>query len=249
VPPMCGTRATFSTPAVVIHSNFALAAPITLREVLSTMSEDTGTTTEGDVSTEQTPGTEPVDVIVALQAKGLNGNSPHAQIRKAYKEVTGENLEMKDLPDLRQRLGGVVEKEKPAAKPKAVKEEKEPKEKKELAKKEPKAKPTAEQALAKQLALNPDRWRKVVRVTEQGDEGNITRVVIKCQNPQKIGDVEICKGEREIAVQDLFQVNNCQPCQRRLNSIKRNDRTKDKRKERREEAEKLNAKVAEPATT
>jgi hypothetical protein len=217
------------------------------------MSEDTGTTTEQAEGT-ATPEGE-VDVVAQLQAKGLTGNSPHAAIRKAYKEVTGENLEMKDLPDLRQKLGGVVEKpESKEAKKAAQQAKKEDKaeakaEKKEAPKKEPKPIPTAEQALQKQKGLNPKRWNKVNRVVSQGPDGNITRVVIQCQNPQKIGEVDICKGEREIAVQDVFQVNNCEPCQRRLTAINRNNRTKGKRAEARAEADKLNAaKQAEAAT-
>lgn len=194
----------------------------------------------GESNTTEQPQT---DLVAQLQAKGLNGNSPHAKIRAAYKEITGENLEMKDLPDLRARLGGVTEKkvEKKVAKEDKKAVEAEKKEAREKPAPKVKEIPTAAQALAKQKGLNPQRWNKVDRVTEQGPEGNITRVVIKCQNPQKMGEVDLCKGEREIAVQDLFQVNNCVPCQRRLNSIKRNTRTKGKRAENKAATDALNA--------
>lgn len=80
---------------------------------------------------------------------------------------------------------------------------------------------TPENAMAR-LKKDPAtkaRWAKVVRVTEMGKSGP-TRVVIKCQDPQtkqsEGGEQKsVCEGEREIAIQDLFQVECCKPCQER----------------------------------
>lgn len=55
------------------------------------------------------------------------------------------------------------------------------------------------------------------------------RVVIECQDPQDVDtDDDICEGEREIAVQDLFQVYRCEPCQKRAVNRRRRERRKEK---------------------
>lgn len=98
--------------------------------------------------------------------------------------------------------------------PKAAKTPKEPK-----PAKEPKPVKTAEEALAEAKATDGAKWSKVVRVAEMGKSGP-TRVVISCQSPQtkRVNgeDVSVCQGEREIAVQDLFQVTCCAGCQQRI---------------------------------
>jgi hypothetical protein len=56
---------------------------------------------------------------------------------------------------------------------------------------------------------------QVLRVTEFGKSGKALRVVIECQDPQTLKGESVCIGEREIAVQDVFQVRRCVPCQKR----------------------------------
>ncbi len=79
--------------------------------------------------------------------------------------------------------------------------------------------------LEERQALEPDKWGKVVRIVEASPEGKPYRVVIACQDVQ---DEEICEGEREIATQDLFQVERCVPCQRRAMNRRRAQKRKAK---------------------
>lgn len=55
--------------------------------------------------------------------------------------------------------------------------------------------------------VNPKYRDKVVRVSETNAKGKATRVVIECQRQD-------CSNERDIATQDLFQVNFCSEHQR-----------------------------------
>jgi hypothetical protein len=71
---------------------------------------------------------------------------------------------------------------------------------------------TEVKTLEQRQAQQPDRWAKVLRIVDASPTGKPYRVVIACQDVQ---DEEICEGEREIATQDLFQVDRCVPCQRR----------------------------------
>lgn len=86
--------------------------------------------------------------------------------------------------------------------------------------KKEKVMPTFEQALATAKEKNPGRYEHVLRVTELTKEGEPKRVVIACQDPQtkqvEGKDVSVCVKEREIAVQDLFQVTRCVPCADRV---------------------------------
>lgn len=75
-----------------------------------------------------------------------------------------------------------------------------------------------------------ERWAPVVRIVEMGKSGP-TRVVIQCTDPQTVKGENICAGEREIAVQDLFQVRRCAPCQKRVTRAARRERQKAKDKE------------------
>ncbi len=105
--------------------------------------------------------------------------------------------------------------------------------------KAPKVLPTLEQAHATATAANPDRYASVVRVVELTKDGEPKRVVIACRDPQsKQGPdgqpISVCEGEREIAVQDLFQVECCAACADRKVRIARRNRAKRKNRALRE---------------
>lgn len=68
------------------------------------------------------------------------------------------------------------------------------------------------------------RYPHLVRVAQRGPNGP-TRVVIECDDPQVRLGVAVCEGEREIAVQDLFQVHRCGACQDRVVRKARRART------------------------
>lgn len=94
--------------------------------------------------------------------------------------------------------------------------------------------PTFDEALAKAKQENPHRFKNVVRVVELTNDGEPKRVVIQCSDPQfktegsgeSAKQVSVCAGEREIAIQDLFQVYRCQPCADRAVRIARRQAAK-----------------------
>lgn len=94
----------------------------------------------------------------------------------------------------------------------------------------PAAAPTEQQladALAKLRAEHPERAAKVLRVTMLGSKGQAIRVVVGCAEPQTKHDgTSVCRGERDIATQDLFQVRLCTGCQDRKLKLARRARTK-----------------------
>ncbi len=94
--------------------------------------------------------------------------------------------------------------------------------------------PTLDEALAKATSENPGRYRTVLAVTELTKDGDPKRVIVRCTDPQTKQvngqDVSVCAGEREIAVQDLFQVVCCAPCADRKVRKARRNRTKVKNK-------------------
>lgn len=98
--------------------------------------------------------------------------------------------------------------------------------------------PTPDEALTLAKASTEpgiaQRYAKVIRVTEQTKDGSPKRVVIQCQDPQTKFEgttpVSVCQGEREIAVQDLFQVECCAACADRKVRKARRDRAKRKNK-------------------
>lgn len=154
--------------------------------------------------------------IRKLQEQGLNSKSHHAQIKKAYKEITGDVLGKEDLDGVRAML------EEAAEKPK--------KEKVALSQK---AAMDRANEIVKERAGDEDfpGWDNVVKVAEAGPTGNPVRVVIECSDPQEQGGDSVCDGTREIAAQDVFQVRRCASCQKRANVIARNEAAKAKRAE------------------
>lgn len=88
--------------------------------------------------------------------------------------------------------------------------------------------PTLDEALATAKQENPTRYARVVRVTELTKDGSPKRVVIECADPQTKQaapgvDESVCEGTREIAVQDLFQVECCAACaDRKVRKARRN---------------------------
>jgi hypothetical protein len=69
------------------------------------------------------------------------------------------------------------------------------------------------------------RYPHIVRVAARGESGP-TRVVILCADPQSRQGVSVCEGEREIAVQDVFQVRRCAACAERAVRIGRREKAK-----------------------
>jgi hypothetical protein len=98
------------------------------------------------------------------------------------------------------------------------------------AKAEANRKAKAERAEKELLAKYPH----VVAVTQRGPNGP-TRVRIRCTDPQTKQEddkqVSVCEKEREIAVQDLFQVTRCVACQDRVLRKARRTRQSKKNKE------------------
>jgi hypothetical protein len=94
--------------------------------------------------------------------------------------------------------------------------------------------PTLDEALAKAREAKPALYLNVIRVIQLTKDGEPKRVIIKCQDPQtkKEGDkeVSVCAVEREIAVQDLFQVTRCLPCADRVVRKQRRARQKSRMK-------------------
>lgn len=88
--------------------------------------------------------------------------------------------------------------------------------------------PTPAEALAIAKKDNPERYKNVLRVTEQTKDGAPKRVVVACTDKQfkQAPDgtlVTECEGEREIATQDLFQVDSCAWCaDRKVRKARRN---------------------------
>lgn len=148
--------------------------------------------------------------IKALQDKGITGETPEAELKKAYFKTTSTPLASAKLPDLIAALNGdqtqiTAEAAPKAAKaPKAPKAAKEPKAPKEP--KPPKAEKVAELPAVAMARLKADpktsaRWTRVTEVLEMGKKGP-TRVRILCDNKGEAGEDLF----RDIAVQDLFQV-------------------------------------------
>lgn len=86
--------------------------------------------------------------------------------------------------------------------------------------------PTPAEALAAARAADPARWELVEAVTEQTPKGEPKRVRIRCSDPQTRQGESVCRGHREIATQDLFQVRRCEACQDRVLKRARRERTK-----------------------
>lgn len=112
--------------------------------------------------------------------------------------------------------------------------------------KKEKVMPTLEEALLTAVKADTQgRFKNVVRVTELTNAGEPKRVVIKCDDPQTkmVGTeaVSVCVGEREIAIQDLFQVHRCEPCADRVVRRARRYRQKRKNKSLREMARAMKA--------
>lgn len=81
----------------------------------------------------------------------------------------------------------------------------------------------ARRAQANEIALKA-KYPRLVSVVERGPSGP-TRVTIECDDPQTRLGVPVCVKTRTIAVQDLFQVHRCEPCQDRVVRRARRART------------------------
>lgn len=157
-------------------------------------------------------------LIQTLVQRGVEDDVHHATLKKEIREIQGEDAvpTTEQQTEIRERIAAFD----PADLPEPA---------------------TEEDAFAyiqemKDTNQGGDgRWNRVVRPTEWNEDGVVTRVVIRCVDPQETSDGEsVCEEEREIAVQDLFQVMRCQACQDRAVQLYRNRRARERRKEKRE---------------
>ena len=95
--------------------------------------------------------------------------------------------------------------------------------------------PSPEQALVTASALQPERYARVIAVVAQTASGTPARVIVECD----------CGQTREVAVQDLFQVRRCIPCQDRAVREARKGRAKRRTASLRSRIAELEAKLAE----
>lgn len=152
--------------------------------------------------------------IRKLAEQGITSTTHHATIKSSFKAIEGR-LPTKDEVEAIRALVDEVETEKAAPKMTPAEAMKRAKE------------------IVKERAEDEDMegWTNVRRVVQAGPDGLPVRVEIECQDPQERGGESVCVGKREIAAQDVFQVTRCEPCQKRVNVIARNESAKRRRAE------------------
>lgn len=132
------------------------------------------------------------DALRKMVNEGVTSESHHATIKSKYREHTGEELDSESYPTAKEMLVEIENGNGDDAMVKARATVKERQESDEF----------------------PDYWNKVVDVSEVNEDGKPLRVIVACQDPHEDKDGnEVCVETREIAVQDLFQVERCEPCQ------------------------------------
>ena len=110
------------------------------------------------------------------------------------------------------------------------------KKKKKVAKKKETPKRTPEELMTDAKAFvkahaSPD-YERIKEVIEATPNGRPARVVIVCADPQMNGSGDsVCEKTREIAIQDLHQVQRCVPCQKRSVQTYRNRLAQKRRQE------------------
>lgn len=156
--------------------------------------------------------------IKALGKAGIDADSHHAKIKKAFREAFDHKLDKSEVEVIRNLMDGSTESsDKPEKETVAL---------------TPEALLSNARAYAKKIGQKGSR---VVEVTDVTSGGNPARVVVKCIDPQTNGTGEsVCADTREVAVQDMFQVVRCVPCQKRSVQIYRNRLARARRSELRE---------------
>ena len=148
------------------------------------------------------------DAARFLAQNGILADAHHATIKKEFRIITGAVLLKEDLANLRMVMGEIQDEAQ-----------------------------IEETAVAPDLsfdgnAVYGEDWDRVIEVAEYGKRGQPTRVVIKCDDEQVDGSGNsVCEDHREIAIQDLFQVQRCYSCQKRRLQIYRNELARKRRAE------------------
>lgn len=159
------------------------------------------------------------ELVQELYDEGIRSDTHHMTLKSAFKEATGS--EKNPTKDQQEEIRTGLEILDNAQAQEAVAA----------------AEGDAEAYVKQQKKENPEDWGKVREPREWNEKGVATRVLIECQNPQvnSKGD-SICDETREIAVQDLFQVTRCVPCQNRYTQLYRNERARIRRAEKAKKA-------------
>lgn len=144
-------------------------------------------------------------VLATLVAAGIEPDTHHATIRKTCREQFDWSPDSDELQDLREALSEY----------------------------EPEEQVSQEDLLDMAEVFGDaeyDDWNKVIEVTEATEKGRPARVTIECQDPQVDGNGEsVCVKTRNIAIQDLFQVERCESCQARTVQLYRNRLARERR--------------------
>lgn len=199
----------------------------------------------------------PTVVVEALTREGVTGQSTDVEFRSVYEALTGDVLNDLQL-QLHRKALRVYQTARPGAppavpteeqamprtrttkaRPKTTKAVPVPKQRTSAKKtKEPKPTPapkvekaplTEEQRIAAAGKIMKEfkaqakpGWERVMRVTEISDAGRPLRVDVRC-------GADGCKNERNVKVQDVFQVQRCAEHQKTALRDYRNDLAKRKR--------------------
>lgn len=158
------------------------------------------------------------DLIQTLAGKGIEPDTHHMTLKSAVREALDmdEDPTKEEQDEIRGGLEALAQKASRQAT---------------LA-----AEDAAHEYVEEMKQTGPNYWNRVIEPTDWNEDGEATRVLIKCTDPQVDGDGEsVCTETREIAVQDLFQVYRCESCQDRAVQIYRNRRARERRRERREQ--------------
>lgn len=152
--------------------------------------------------------------INALASEGIDATTHHATIKKTFKSIFDVAIGKEEIEVIRNLMNGsMTSQEAPVERSQ-----------KELVK--------HAREYMKDIAQDGSR---IIDVTEVTAKGNPARVIVKCADPQTNGAGDsVCDKTREVAIQDVFQVLRCVPCQKRTVQIYRNGLARARRKELRE---------------
>lgn len=170
--------------------------------------------------------------IKALVKGGITADSHHASIKKVFNAAFKHKLTKDEVEVVRNLMDGTMTSSDSLAKKKAAPGKKIPKKKAAPVSVSPEELLKSARAYVKKIG---QKGARVISVTESTPSGNPSRVVVKCADPQtNSNDESVCAKTREVAIQDVFQVVRCLPCQKRSVQIYRNRLARNRRKELRE---------------
>ena len=146
--------------------------------------------------------------VKALVAAEVTADSHHSSIKKIFKAAFDHTPDKEEIAAIRTALSGTADPPSPAD--------------------------LLDQAQSYLKGLGQKETR-LISVTEVTASGSPARVIVRCVEPQTNGNGDsVCAGEREVAIQDVFQVVRCVPCQKRSVQIYRNRLARARRQELRE---------------